>query len=470
MKEENSWWVKVYSNTDLTPGQLAAQLGKSEDSIMGRYDSSDKSQDPEDSSTWTIRHFSKTHMNVFNGDGNHRNQQSNVIDIMSMANVYTYYHDIEDYDLFLSYAKDLLSKSHSYTVSMSDVYYCSGECVDDEDDDEEDEEIILEDWEEAGTTILHNYATSSDAEESQTDSSAAGNISDINNESSVIVAGTTAQLSADSTDASGSGSEGTSGGDSGSVAAHGKATSSNAEKTCPGHIDLTINVRIYGMEDTNSLFERDTIGNTVSAEEDSLWQGWGEEQRSYARSLSEKDWYENYGLTLSPFTLGNSLTQSEIQEYLDKLPSGLSAERKAIVEFALSSVGKVPYYWGGKASRAGYEGNNFGILVESDQEGRVLKGLDCSGWISWVYWSVTGEHLPYESTAGLVSLGKSISKYEMQPGDIALRTGNNAHVIMFLGWTDDGRILCVHESSDRVNNVTISIKNDNWTNYRNILD
>lgn len=427
-------------------------------------------------------------MNVYNGDGNHRTLQSNVIDIMSMANVYTYYHNIEDYDLFLSYAKNLLSNSHSYTVSMSDVYYCSGECLDHEDEEEGEEweeELDPADWEESATAVIHNYATPSDLEGTLTDSSSGENPSDTNDGSSVIIAGVSAKASTDPANPSDSGSEisssettnsettgsETTGNDnSRSMPARSRATLSDAEKTCPGHIDLTINVRIYGIEENNSLFERDTIGNTASEEEDCQWKGWGEEERSYVKSLKERDWYEDYGLTLSAFTLGNPLTQSEIQEYLNQLPSGLSQERKAVVEFALSSVGKVPYYWGGKASRPGYEGNNFGIVVESDQEGRVFKGLDCSGWISWVYWSAIGERLPYESTAGLVSLGKSISKYEMQPGDIALRTGDNAHVIMFLGWTDDGRILCVHESSDGVNNVTVAVKNDNWTNYRNILD
>ena len=45
-----------------------------------------------------------------------------------MANVYTYYHNPQDSDSFLSYAKALWEASHSYTMSISDVYYCSG-CV-----------------------------------------------------------------------------------------------------------------------------------------------------------------------------------------------------------------------------------------------------------------------------------------------------------------------------------------------------
>ena len=71
------------------------------------------------------------------------------------------------------------------------------------------------------------------------------------------------------------------------------------------------------------------------------------------------------------------------------LPADLSDTRRELIRYALSSVGKIPYHWGGKASRPDYNGNNFGTLVPADTEGRILKGLDCSGWINWVYWSVT---------------------------------------------------------------------------------
>ena len=53
---------------------------------------------------------------------------------------------------------------------------------------------------------------------------------------------------------------------------------------------------------------------------------------------------------------------------------------------------------------------------------------------------MTGNRLPYESTAGLAACGTPISRSELQPGDIVLHTGTDAHVIMFLRWTADGKI------------------------------
>ena len=136
---------------------------------------------------------------------------------------------------------------------------------------------------------------------------------------------------------------------------------------------------------------------------------------------------------------------------------------------SLQSVGKVPYYWGGKASAQNYTGNHFGSITIPDHKGRILKGLDCSGWVNWVYWSVTGTHLPYEGTEGLKALGRQVKRQDLKPGDIVVITGSTPHVIMFLGFTSSGQIQCVHETGS-ANNVTIGVMNANWPYYRNLLD
>lgn len=84
------------------------------------------------------------------------------------------------------------------------------------------------------------------------------------------------------------------------------------------------------------------------------------------------------------------LNSREIEQYMGLVPEDASQQRKDFVRYALTSVGKIPYYWGGKPSAPGYTGNSFGSLTVPDEDGRILKGLDCSGWINWVYWSVTG--------------------------------------------------------------------------------
>ncbi len=118
---------------------------------------------------------------------------------------------------------------------------------------------------------------------------------------------------------------------------------------------------------------------------------------------------------------------------MGKLPKDLSETRKDIIRYALQSV----ELWGGKASAQNYTGP-FGSVTIPDHKGRILKGLDCSGWSNWVYWSVTGTHLPYEGTEGLRTLGRQVKRQDLKPGDIVVITGSTPHVIMFLGFTSNG--------------------------------
>lgn len=239
---------------------------------------------------------------------------------------------------------------------------------------------------------------------------------------------------------------------------------------CPGHVDLYIRVKLLGLEDKNGLLARDKIGNAVSKGTFDRWDGWTEENIADVRAICDQDWFDDYGLSISSISLSTPLSAAEIQDYMEQLPEDLSETRKEIVRFALSSVGHVPYYWGGKASHPGYEGNNFGMLVPSDDKGRILKGLDCSGWISWVYWSVTGKQLQGSSTSGLILCGEKISRSELKPGDIIVRTGANAHVVMFLSWSANGQMNVIHESSASVNNVTIKTMDAAWPYYRRLVD
>ena len=63
-----------------------------------------------------------------------------------------------------------------------------------------------------------------------------------------------------------------------------------------------------------------------------------------------------------------------------------------------------------------------------------------------------------------------MARSQLKPGDIIIRTGDEAHVIMFLAWEENGRILCIHESSGAANNVTVSSLDTNWEHYRKLLE
>lgn len=244
-------------------------------------------------------------------------------------------------------------------------------------------------------------------------------------------------------------------------------TSEPLAETCPGHADLHITAVISGLSNSDKgLFLLDSVGK----EEVGSWQGWTEENKNYALQLAAQNWEEIYGFTMSPAFIMSPLSSEEINGYLKSLPENISEDRKVLIRYALSSVGRVPYYWGGKPSVFGYDGNHFGSLITPDRKGRSMKGLDCSGWINWVYWSALGKRLPCQGTGGLSSCGTAVNREDLQPGDIILKTGSEAHVVMFLKWEEDGTMKVIHESSAAVNNVTISTMTAQWPYYRKLID
>lgn len=508
-KLEQIWMGNIYSIINSPPAQIAGRLGRSADTVMGKYDPKDELQDPEDPDTWQIRSFKNIRVNIEDGDGQPISMYSNIIDLMSLTNVYTYARAPQNYEMFLSYAKDLWSRSHAYSVSLSEVYYCEG-CIEDESEDkEEDSPSGAAESQDAATSAASGTGVSQDEIDAQSDGDALNEVDALPTESSseistesaaptspVIMAGTagsavetaapgeevgeeletetqedssvpeTAETAAVEIGKSPSTAE-----TEGNLVNYEAEEKQSGATRCPGHVDLEVNLRICGLTERNSLFALSQAKNEREEAKNSAWDGWTEEKRADVQQLAGLDWYEKYKIASSLVAMYNPLTPLQIEEYIDALPENLSQERENIIRFALSSVGKVPYYWGGKPSSPDYEGNNFGSIVSPDEKGRILRGLDCSGWISWVYWSATGKKLAYESTSGLIDLGRAVSESELRPGDILVKTGEDAHVIMFLGWTEDGRVSCIHESSvDGIGNVTIAVRDPDWPYCRNLLD
>lgn len=256
-------------------------------------------------------------------------------------------------------------------------------------------------------------------------------------------------------------------------------TDVKSKNYCPGHVDLYVKVTIYGFEDakglrTVALSADDQDENEATKSLDAAlarngWNGWTEEQMGYVQKLISQDWFKTYGLSISTINPKQPLTEEEISKYLSSLPEDISDERKAVIKFALSSVGKIPYYWGGKASAASYEKNGFGRVIEADYKGRVLRGLDCSGWVQWVYWSAIGNRLNgASSTATLIGEGQKIKRSELQPGDIIVRVGADSHVVMFLQWAGNGNMIVIHENSG-ANNVSVSEVTANYPYYRKLI-
>lgn len=109
----------------------------------------------------------------------------------------------------------------------------------------------------------------------------------------------------------------------------------------------------------------------------------------------------------------------------------LSFERQAVIATAESLIGKVPYEWGGKSSKPGYDTTWWTITEEGKS-----KGLDCSGFVQWSFRTAglsAWENLL--STQSILQNTETISSEALTPGDLGfLNNGEGInHVGIYLG-------------------------------------
>lgn len=143
------------------------------------------------------------------------------------------------------------------------------------------------------------------------------------------------------------------------------------------------------------------------------------------------------------------ITDAELLEILGSL--NYSATRKEMIRVALSLVGQVPYFWGGKSAAGWNEEWNTPKLVTaagSSSSGTIRPyGLDCSGFTDWVYKTALGESCG-AGTTGQWANSTQISYSELKPGDLGFNdpAGSPNHVLMYVGKNGEND-LWVHCSS-----------------------
>ena len=152
-------------------------------------------------------------------------------------------------------------------------------------------------------------------------------------------------------------------------------------------------------------------------------------------------------------TLGNGqmvpLTDAELLAFVAR--QNCSETRKHILTTALSLVGKVPYFWGGKSAPGWNDDWNTPRLVTaagSTTTGTIRPyGLDCSGFSTWVFNTAVGVEIgagcngQYPNTFG-------ISASELLPGDLGFLADDDGwgHVLIFAGYSETGERMWVHSS------------------------
>lgn len=148
----------------------------------------------------------------------------------------------------------------------------------------------------------------------------------------------------------------------------------------------------------------------------------------------------------------DSLSDEEINTFVDR--QNCSEDRKQIIQTGLSLVGRVPYFWGGKSDAGWNDEWNTPKLVTSagsPTSGTIRPyGLDCSGFVDWVYKTAVGLSLgtgtgdQYENTY-------AISESELLPGDLGFLMDDDGqgwnHVLIFAGYGENGERMWVHSTS-----------------------
>lgn len=146
------------------------------------------------------------------------------------------------------------------------------------------------------------------------------------------------------------------------------------------------------------------------------------------------------------------------------LPEDLSPEREAVVRTACSLVGKVNYFWGGKSLVIGWDAR-WGEVRQVTAAGSSTTGtyrpygLDCSGFVDWVFYNQSGGSYVIGHGGGATmqhSYCTDISWADAQPGDLVFYP-DNSHVGIVGGRDANGELLIIHCASG-YNNVVITGK------------
>lgn len=153
---------------------------------------------------------------------------------------------------------------------------------------------------------------------------------------------------------------------------------------------------------------------------------------------------------------------ADAESVMRHLPDDLSDERRKVVKTACSLVGKVNYFWGGKSLVIGWD-SRWGSIQKVWAEGSSTTGtyrpygLDCSGFVDWVFYNMSGGTYVIGHGGGAASQHDychRISFEEAAPGDLVFYP-EDEHVGIVAGWSETEELMIIHCASG-YNNVVIT--------------
>lgn len=191
--------------------------------------------------------------------------------------------------------------------------------------------------------------------------------------------------------------------------------------------------------------------------------GFTEEQRETLAELMKPE-YQDLFLSLTGSYQDITLSSQQVREILAQLPEDLSDERRQVVLTAYQLLGRVNYFWGGKSLTLGWD-SRWGTAMEVTASGSSTTGtvrpygLDCSGFVDWVFYNVTnGEYVIGHGGGASAqhSYCTETTWAEAEPGDLVFYAGDE-HIGIVCGFDDAGEVLVIHCASG-ANNVVVTGK------------
>ena len=200
-----------------------------------------------------------------------------------------------------------------------------------------------------------------------------------------------------------------------------------------------------------------TITRKTAAEMETEYGFTAQQMTAVDELLAQRDMLEEL--------IGNlTAISADAANILRNLPADLASERREVIKTACSLVGKVNYFWGGKSLAMGWD-SRWGTVQKVTADGSSSTGtcrpygLDCSGFVDWVFYNATEGNYIIGHGGGAASQHTyctAISWADALPGDLVFYP-DDTHVGIVAGWDENGNILIVHCASG-YNNVVITGK------------
>lgn len=176
---------------------------------------------------------------------------------------------------------------------------------------------------------------------------------------------------------------------------------------------------------------------------------------------------------LRPASLAYEPVDSAVLQAALEANGTLDAERQTVVDAALSLVGQVRYFWGGKSGAIGFD-PEWGEMAVVESAGSETtgtlrpRGLDCSGYTSWCFIQTGMTFAEMEERFGNGTYRQwhqsdPVAWSELQPGDLLFQydpgAGKGNHVGIVVGFTETGEPLIAHCAAS-FNDVVVTGRGD----------